>query len=66
MAGPTEAQVRAIVATVPGAAQMLDGVASKDGHVQVALAIDPADAKRAEPVRRVVEQALRGLEGVLS
>lgn len=66
MAGPTEAQIRAALGTVPGAEQMLDGVALKDGHVQIALAVDPAAAKQAEPVRGAVEQALRKLPGVLS
>ncbi|MCA8930093.1 MAG: Mrp/NBP35 family ATP-binding protein [Alphaproteobacteria bacterium] len=66
MAGPTEAQVRAELAKVPGAGQLLDGVAVKDGHIQVALAIDPAQAQQAEPVRRQAETALRALPGVLS
>ncbi len=66
MAGPTEAQVRDALATVNGAAAMLDGVAVKDGHIQVALAVDPAKAQQAEPVRKAVEVALRALPGVLS
>ena len=66
MAGPTEAQVRAQLASVPGVDRMLDGIAVKDGHIQVALAINPAEAKQAEPSRRAAEQALRAMPGVLS
>jgi len=66
MAGPTEAQVRAALAKVPGAEPMLDGLALKDGHIQIALAVDPAAAQKAEPVRKSVEEAVRGLPGVLS
>lgn len=66
MAGPTEAQVRETLAAVNGAMSLLDGVAVKDGHIQVALAIDPTKAEQAEPVRKAAEVALRVLPGVLS
>lgn len=66
MSGPTEAQIRAALAQIPGVERMLDGVAAKDGHVQVALAVDPAAAQRAEPTRKTAEEALRALPGVLS
>ena len=66
MAGPTETQVRAQLASVSGVDRMLDGIALKDGHVQVALAVDPAAAKQAEPARKAAEEALRSMPGVLS
>ena len=66
MVGPTETQVRAQLASVPGVDRMLEGIALKDGHVQVALAVDPAAAKQAEPARKAAEEALRSMPGVLS
>ena len=48
------------------AAGMVSGLVVKDGHVQFALEIDPADAEKMEPVRRAAEQAVKGLSGVLS
>ena len=66
MPGPTEQQVRAALDAVPEAASRIDGIAAKDGHIQVALAIDPAAAKQMEPVRKAAEEALRKLPGVLS
>lgn len=66
MPGPSEQQVRAALDTVPEAASRLDGLAVKDGHVQVALAIDPAKAQQMEPVRKAAEESLRKLPGVLS
>ncbi len=47
-------------------AGLIDGLVVKDGHVQFALVIDPAQAEKMEPVRRAAEQAVKGLPGVLS
>lgn len=66
MSGPTEQQVRDALNNVPEAAKLIDGVAAKDGHIQVALAIDPKAAKQMEPVRKAAETALRAMPGVLS
>ncbi|MEX2454301.1 MAG: Mrp/NBP35 family ATP-binding protein [Rhodospirillaceae bacterium] len=45
---------------------LVSGLVVKDGHVQFALEIDPADAPRMEPVRKAAEQAAARLPGVLS
>ncbi|MEC7489378.1 MAG: Mrp/NBP35 family ATP-binding protein [Pseudomonadota bacterium] len=45
---------------------LVSGLVIKDGHVQFALEIDPADAKKMEPSRRAAEEAVRGMAGVLS
>ena len=66
MSGPTEQQVRDALNNVPEAAKLIDGIAAKDGHIQVALAIDPKAAKQMEPVRKAAETALRAMPGVLS
>jgi ATP-binding protein involved in chromosome partitioning len=66
MSGPTEQQVRDALNNVPEAAKLVDGIAAKDGHIQVALAIDPKAATQMEPVRKAAEETLRGLQGVLS
>ena len=66
MSGPTEQQVRSALNNVPEAAKLVDGIAVKDGHIQVALAIDPKAASQMEPVRKAAETALRALDGVLS
>ena len=42
------------------------GLVLKDGHVQFALEIDPADAEKMEPVRKSAEQAVAALPGILS
>jgi ATP-binding protein involved in chromosome partitioning len=42
------------------------GVAIKDGHVQFAVEIDPAEAKEMEPLRKACEQAVEKLSGALS
>ena len=44
----------------------ISGLVLKDGHVQFAFEIDPADAERMEPVRRAAEEAVRRLPGILS
>jgi ATP-binding protein involved in chromosome partitioning len=66
VAGPSEDQIRNALAAVPDAARMIDGVAVKDGHVQVALAVEPQAAQAAEPLCRAAEAAIRQLPGVLS
>ena len=45
---------------------MVSGVASKGGHVQFAIEIDPARAKAFEVVRSQAEAAVAALPGVLS
>lgn len=45
---------------------MVSGVASKGGHVQFAIEIDPARAKSFEPIRKQAEAAVAALPGVLS
>jgi len=45
---------------------MVSGVASKGGHVQFAIEIDPGRAKAFEVVRRQAEAAVAALPGVLS
>ena len=45
---------------------MVSGVASKGGHVQFAIEIDPARAKAFEPIRKAAEQVVGALPGVLS
>jgi ATP-binding protein involved in chromosome partitioning len=45
---------------------LVSGLVVKDGHVQFALEIDPAQAERMEPVRKQAEQAVAALPGVLS
>ena len=66
MPGPTEAQVRETLEKVPEAARIVDGVVIKGGHIQVSLAIDPAQAKGAEPIRKAAEDVLRAMPGILS
>ena len=66
MAGPTEQQVRQALRALPGVAPLVDSVAAKDGHIQVALLADPKSPKTAEPARREAEAALKAMPGVLS
>lgn len=66
MAGPSEADIRKTLASVPGVDRLLEGIAARDGHVQVSLAVDPAAAKQAEPVRQAAEAAIRAMPGILS
>jgi ATP-binding protein involved in chromosome partitioning len=47
-------------------AGVVSGLIIKDGHVQFALEIDPANAERMEPVRKEAEQAAAKVPGVLS
>jgi ATP-binding protein involved in chromosome partitioning len=66
MASPTEQQVRSALAALPGVAPLVEGVAVKDGHVQVSLSAAPKSPKTAEPARKEAEAALAKLPGVLS
>jgi ATP-binding protein involved in chromosome partitioning len=45
---------------------MVSGIVIRDGMVGFALEIDPAEAKRKEPLRRACEEAVAALPGVLS
>tara|TARA_R110000868_G_scaffold4155_31_gene25560 strand:+ start:13896 stop:14996 length:1101 start_codon:yes stop_codon:yes gene_type:complete len=70
----TEAEIATALRSVkiPGTdhnivdANVVSGMVLKDGHVQFALEIDPAQAELMEPVRKQAEQAVSGLSGVLS
>jgi len=74
MAQTGESEVLAVLKTLevpaagkdPVAAGMVEGLVVRDGHVQFALAIDPADAERMEPVRKAAEKAVAALPGILS
>ncbi|MEK9646282.1 MAG: P-loop NTPase, partial [Alphaproteobacteria bacterium] len=74
MAQPNERDIEQALSGVelPGlgtnvvGAGLIDGLIVKDGHVQFALVIDPAQAETMEPVRRAAEQAVKGIPGVLS
>jgi ATP-binding protein involved in chromosome partitioning len=74
MAQPNERDIEQALSGVdlPGSgtnvvgAGLIDGLIVKDGHVQFALVIDPAQAETMEPVRRAAEQAVKGIPGVLS
>lgn len=74
MAQPTERDVSTALDTVKPpdstsglvSAGLISGLVVKDGHVQFALEIDPADAERMEPVRKSAEAAVSALPGVLS
>ncbi len=45
---------------------MVSGVVVKDGNVGFAIEVDPRKAAQMEPLRKAAEQAVEGLEGVLS
>ena len=70
----TEREVTDALASVrlPGAdgdpvsAELVSGLAVRDGHVQFAIEAGEAGAERMEPVRRAAEQAVGALPGVLS
>ena len=47
-------------------AGMIAGIHQRDGHVQFAIEIDPADGARMEPLRKACEDAVRKMPGVLS
>ena len=74
MAHPAESQVENALKTVnmPDSGENIvdsgavSGLVVKEGHVQFALEIDPADAEKMEPVRKAAEAAVAGLNGVLS
>ena len=48
------------------APQAVSGIAIDAGKVVFAIEIDPADAKRMEPVRRAAEDAVKKIDGVAS
>ncbi|MGB0630743.1 MAG: Mrp/NBP35 family ATP-binding protein [Alphaproteobacteria bacterium] len=74
MAQPAESEIQAALNTVnlPGSDQnivdagIVSGLVVKDGHVQFALEIDPANAEAMEPVRKAAEDAVKALGGILS
>ena len=45
---------------------MVSGVATRGGHVQFAIEVDPARGAALEPLRQAAEQAVAALPGVLS
>ena len=74
MAYPAESEIKAALTTVnlpesgPNIVEagLVSGLVVKDGHVQFALEIDPAQAETMEPVRKAAEDAVKALGGVLS
>ncbi|MEQ9814867.1 MAG: iron-sulfur cluster carrier protein ApbC [Azospirillaceae bacterium] len=48
------------------AAEMIDGLIVKDGHVQISIAVDPAAGSALEPMRQAAEKAMARVPGVLS
>lgn len=72
MADITEAAVRAALATVrAGEGSLVDqgmvgGIAIRDNSVQATLEVDPKAAPALEPVRKMAEDAIRAIPGVLS
>jgi ATP-binding protein involved in chromosome partitioning len=42
----------------------IGGLTHRDGKVYLSIVVDPAQAERAEPMRKAAETALRGVEGV--
>ena len=42
----------------------IGGLTHRDGKVYLSIVVDPAEASRAEPMRKAAETALRGVEGV--
>ena len=47
-------------------ADMITGLAVKDGNVGFAVEVDAADGERKEPLRKACEEAIDALDGVLS
>jgi len=45
---------------------MITGVHIREGHVQFAVNVDPADGPKMEPLRKACEDAVRNIPGVLS
>jgi ATP-binding protein involved in chromosome partitioning len=45
---------------------MVNGVATRAGHVAVTLEVDPARGTALEPLRQACEQAIRAMPGILS
>lgn len=73
MAAPTEDLVREELKRVPlpdggdvFTAGLANAIIVKDGNVHIMLEIDPAQAERMEPVRKMVEETVGRLTGVLS
>lgn len=68
MADITEQQIRQALDEVSGLSGIarIGGVHLKDGHVQVALEVDPAHGAKLEPLRQAAERAVAALPGVLS
>ena len=48
------------------AAEMIDGLEVRNGHVGVSIAVAPARGAKAEPLRRAAEKAVGDIKGVLS
>ena len=74
MAHPTECEIQTALSGInlPDSDQnivdsgVINNLVVKDGHVQFALEIDPADAEKMEPVRKAAEDAVKSLGGILS
>tara|TARA_B100000676_G_scaffold313230_1_gene392520 strand:+ start:10000 stop:11178 length:1179 start_codon:yes stop_codon:yes gene_type:complete len=74
MAHPTESEIQTALSGInlPDSDQnivdsgVINNLVVKDGHVQFALEIDPADAEKMEPVRKAAEDAVKSLGGILS
>ena len=47
-------------------AGLVDGIATRGGHVQFALKVDPAMGARIEPLRQACETAVRAIPGIQS
>ena len=45
---------------------MISGVVVKDGNIGFSIEVDPSKAAELEPLRKAAEQAVQGLDGVLS
>ncbi len=45
---------------------MIDGLQIKDGHVAFAIEIDPAQGAEMEPIRKIAEDSVHALPGVLT
>ncbi len=45
---------------------MISGMHVRDGHVQFAIEVDPAEGDKMEPLRKACEETVRNLAGVLS
>ena len=48
------------------AAGLIDGIATRGGHVQFALKVDPSMGARIEPLRQACESAVRAIPGIQS